>query len=471
MHRILVIDDEESVRDILQSFLQLKGFEVTTASGGKEGINILEQDKFSIILTDLMMPDITGLDILKRAAETNLNTPIILITAYGTIQSAVEAMKMGAFDYVTKPFSLDEILVIINRAIDFQKLQKENTLLKMQLKKKYRFKGLIGNSPQMNKIYELIEKVADTDSTILITGESGTGKEVVAKTIHYNSLRTNGPFIPINCAAIPKDLIETEMFGHEKGAFTGATNTRIGRFELANNGTIFLDEIGELEPSLQVKILRVLQEREFERVGGVKTIKVDVRVIAATNRDLEKAVREGKFREDLFYRLNVIPIHMPPLRKRLEDIPLLMDHFIHEICKKRNRNPLKFSKEAMDCLLEYRWPGNVRELENLIERLSILVSGDIVSISDLPERFIKKCIPDEMESSSCLQEQSVPAITIPQDGMNLNKVVDEVERSLIMQALEKTGWIKSKAANVLGLNRTTLIEKMKKMGIKDKSNT
>lgn len=471
MHRILIIDDEESVIDVLQSFLKLKGFEVTTASDGKEGLNILQQEKFSLILTDLMMPDITGLDILKKANEINLNTPIILITAYGSIQSAVEAMKLGAFDYITKPFSLDELLIIINRAIDFYKLQKENTMLKTQLKKKYKFKGLIGDSPQMHKLYELIEKVADTNSTILITGESGTGKEVIAKTIHYNSSRANNPFVPINCAAIPKDLLETEMFGHEKGAFTGATNTRIGRFELANNGTIFLDEIGELDPSLQVKILRVLQEREFERVGGVKTIKVDVRVLAATNRDLEKAVREGKFREDLFYRLNVIHIHMPPLRKRLEDIPLLIDHFVHEICNKRGRNPLKISKEAMDCLLEYRWPGNVRELENLIERLSILVTNDVVSVSDLPERFLKKCIKDDNESTLCSEAQGSPIINVPQDGMNLNKIVDEIERNLILQALEKTAWIKSKAANLLGLNRTTLIEKMKKMGIKDKTIT
>ena len=471
MHRILIIDDEESVRDVLQSFLKLKGFEITTASDGKEGLNILQQEKFSVILTDLMMPDITGLDILKKAKEINLNTPIILITAYGTIQSAVEAMKLGAFDYVTKPFSLDELLIIINRAIDFYRLQKENTMLKTQLKKKYKFKGLIGDSPQMQKLYALIDKVADTDSTILITGESGTGKEVIAKTIHYNSSRANNPFVPINCAAIPKDLLESEMFGHEKGAFTGATNTRIGRFELANKGTIFLDEIGELDPSLQAKLLRVLQEREFERVGGVKTIKVDVRVLAATNRDLEKAVREGKFREDLFYRLNVIHIHIPPLRKRIEDIPLLIDHFVHEICKKKGRNPLKISKEAMEYLLAYRWPGNVRELENLIERLSILVTDDVVSVSDLPERFFKKCIHDDIESSLCSQDQRPPIIKIPQDGMNLNKIVDEIERDLILQALEKTAWIKSKAANLLGLNRTTLIEKMKKMGIKDKIST
>jgi transcriptional regulator with GAF, ATPase, and Fis domain len=328
--------------------------------------------------------------------------------------------------------------------------------------KKCNFKGLIGNSTPMKSLYELVEKIADTDSTILITGESGTGKELVAKIIHYNSSRSQAPFIPLICAAIPKDLLESELFGHEKGAFTGALNTRIGRFELAHNGTLFLDEIGELDPSLQVKILRVLQEKEFERVGGVKTIKIDVRILVATNKDLERAIREGKFREDLYYRLNVIPLSLPPLREKIEDIPLLVNHFVQEFAKKRKRESLTFSAEALQCLMSHRWPGNVRELENLIERLTILVSRDIVTAPDLPEKFQQITIsqtPDGLDTRRAMD------FNFPEYGIDINSVVENMERNLILKALEKTGGIKNRAAKLLGLNRTTLIEKMKKMKI------
>jgi len=324
MPRVIVIDDDETVRDVLTSFLSEKGHEVVAFSNGQEGLESLVSESFDVALVDLVMPGIGGMDILRELSSRNLKIPVIVITAYGTIQNAVESMKLGAFDYITKPFNLDEILIVIERALNLRRLERENLLLKRQLRQRYNFSGLIGDSIKMQKIYELIEKVADSDTTILITGESGTGKELVARTIHYNSSRADGPFVPINCAAIPKDLLESELFGHEKGAFTGAINTRIGRFELANNGTLFLDEIGELDPSLQVKLLRVIQEREFERVGGVKTIKVDVRIIAATNRNLEEAVRDGRFREDLYWRLNVIPIHLPPLRERREDNPFLL---------------------------------------------------------------------------------------------------------------------------------------------------
>jgi sigma-54 specific flagellar transcriptional regulator A len=331
----------------------------------------------------------------------------------------------------------------------------------------------------MQVVYELIEKIADTDSTVLITGESGTGKELIAKTIHYNnSSRAGGPFVPLNCAAIPKDLLESELFGHEKGAFTGAVNTRVGRFELAQGGTLFLDEVGELDPSLQVKLLRVVQEREFERVGGVKTIKVDVRILAASNKDLELATKEGKFREDLFYRLNVIPLHLPPLRERVEDIELLLAHFTQEFARKRKGEPFTFSPEALDCMLKYRWPGNVRELENLIERLSILVSGKIVNVLDLPEKFSHMTFA-EMEhraASAHTTPHTVLASASPMarlgggiefgdSGINLNEIVSTMERSLILKALERTGGVRSKAAQILGLNRTTLLEKLKKMGI------
>jgi transcriptional regulator with GAF, ATPase, and Fis domain len=351
-------------------------------------------------------------------------------------------------------------------------------MLKMQLKKKFNFKGLIGDSPRMQTVYELIEKIADTDSTVLITGESGTGKELIAKTIHYNNIsRAGGPFVPINCAAIPRDLLESELFGHEKGAFTGAINTRLGRFELAQGGTIFLDEVGELDPSLQVKLLRVLQEREFERVGGMKTIKVDVRILAATNKDLDMATKDGKFREDLFYRLNVIPLQLPPLRSRLEDIPLLTAFFVQDFCKKRKREPFTFSPAAMECVLKYRWPGNVRELENLIERLTILVSGPVVNIPDLPEKLHQMTFAEMDHAAAAVvqtRHQDEPGaapspersgVELGEGGVDLNELVSAMERNMIMKALEKTGGVRSKAAQFLGLNRTTLLEKMKKMKI------
>ncbi len=481
MEKILVIEDDETVRDVLHSFLREKGYEVTIAHNGEAGRDLVRAEKYDIVLTDLVMPGITGMDILKEVATSRINTPVIVMTAFGTVQTAVEAMRHGAFDYITKPFNLDELMIILDKALSHSQLQKENVMLKMQLKKKYNFKGLIGDSPRMQLVYELIEKIADTDSTVLITGESGTGKELIAKTIHYNNTsRAGGPFVPINCAAIPRDLLESELFGHEKGAFTGAVNTRLGRFELAQGGTLFLDEVGELDPSLQVKLLRVLQEREFERVGGMKTIKVDVRILAATNKDLDQATKEGKFREDLFYRLNVIPLHLPPLRSRLEDIPLLTAFFVQEFCRKKKREPFSFSSEASECLLKYRWPGNVRELENFIERLSILTSGSVVNITDLPEKFRQNAFGDlepahdampapsqqkESGTASSSGGSSGSLEVALGDGVNLNEMVSSMERRLIMKALEQANGVRSRAAQLLGLNRTTLLEKMKKMKI------
>ncbi|MGQ9570049.1 MAG: sigma-54 interaction domain-containing protein [Thermodesulfovibrionales bacterium] len=340
-------------------------------------------------------------------------------------------------------------------------LMPKPSIKKLQ-KKKCIFNGFIGNSPSIKQVYKLVEKISETDSTILITGESGTGKEHIAKIIHFNSERSHGPFVPVNCAAIPKDLLESELFGHEKGAFTGAFQTRIGRFELAHKGTLFLDEIGELDPSLQVKLLRVLQEREFERVGGIKTIKTDFRILAATNKDLERATREGKFREDLYYRINVIPLYLPPLRQRTEDIPLLIDYFSLKFAKKRNREALKFTPEVLERMMRYRWPGNVRELENLLERLSILKSDSIVTLSDLPEKFL---YVSENKKDDISNSVKAIDVGIPKCGIDINSVVSDIERRLILKALEKTGGVKNRAAKILGLNRTTLIEKMKKMGI------
>ncbi|MFA5354940.1 MAG: sigma-54 dependent transcriptional regulator [Thermodesulfovibrionales bacterium] len=467
-----MIDDEVTVRDLLDKFFTKKGFSVTTAENGERGIELLTQEKFAVYFVDLVMPRLGGLDVLKQAAELNITTPSIVVTAFAEIKTAVEAMRLGAFDYITKPFILEELLITVNRALDLSKLKQENVMLKKQLRQRYNFQGLIGDSPQMQKVYDMIRKIADTESTVLITGESGTGKEVVAKTIHYNSSRSHHPFIPLNCAAIPKDLLESELFGHEKGAFTGAVNTRIGRFELANGGTLLLDEIGELHPSLQVKLLRVLQEREFERVGGTKTVKIDVRILAATNRDLEKATRDGSFREDLFYRLNVIPVDLPPLRERKEDIPVLIDHFMQIFCKKKKKDLLKVPSYIMDCLLSYRWPGNVREIENLVERIVILNDTGTVTIEDLPERFRTETCGDlrTAEGIAPVQGQaglllSPRGMPLPSGGIDLNALLDSVERGLIIQALTRSGGVKKKAAELLGLNRTTLLEKLKKKGI------
>jgi len=469
MAKILIVDDDLIIREMLETFLQKEGYDVVTAFDGHDALAILKNERFDIILTDLVMPNMGGIELLKEANSLKINTPFIMITAFGTIQTAVEAMRYGAFDYITKPFNLNELAIIIKRALKISRLQRENILMKKQLKKKYTFDGLIGDSIQMQSVYEMIEKIADTESTILITGESGTGKELVARTIHYNSSRQNYPFVPLNCAAIPRDLLESEIFGHEKGAFTGAIHTRIGRFELANSGTLFMDEIGELDLSLQVKLLRVIQQKEFERVGGHKTIKLDVRIIAATNKDLEKAVREGKFREDLFYRLNVIPLHLPPLRERIEDIPLLLEHFIQLFCKKRKRKPFRFSHEALQCLLGYHWNGNVRELENLIERLAILTNNDIINISDLPEKFLDEQTLRTSKSRQILSIQNLLTDTpFPETGCDLNEIISNIEKRLINEALSKSGGVKSKAAMLLGLNRTTLIEKIKKMGMEKK---
>ena len=456
MQRILVIDDEPSIRELLKDFFTGKGFEVAASQDGETALALLRENKFDLLLLDLMMPGMNGLDVLRAITMENLTIPAIMITAYASVSTAVEAMKLGAFDYITKPFVLEDVYLTVKRTLDVSKLQEENFRLKKELKKKFSTHKIIGNSPPVQEVIRFIDKIADTDSTVLVTGESGTGKELVAKTIHYNSSRSRNNFVPLNCAAIPKDILESELFGHEKGAFTGAVTTRIGRFELASNGTLFLDEIGELAPALQVKLLRVLQEKEFERVGGIKTIKVNVRIIAATNRDLEKAVKEGTFREDLYYRLNVIPLHLPPLRKMKEDVPLLVEHFVYELSKSKKKEPPRISRETMDCLVNYKWPGNVRELENLIERLIILKEGDIITPNELPERFIE---------NRQTTRSAVKSKILSSEGVDLNLVLDELENNMIIQALEMSKGVKSKAASLLGLNRTTLIEKMKKKSI------
>jgi DNA-binding NtrC family response regulator len=378
---------------------------------------------------------------------------VIVLTGFGTIENAVNATQRGAFHFLTKPFNIDEVVSLVERALSQVRLENENHQLRSALHKKYQFDNIIGQSEAITQVLEMIERVSDSDSTVLVTGESGTGKELVAKAIHYNSPRAERPFIPINCGAIPTELLESELFGHTKGAFTGATANRIGRFELADSGSLFLDEIGDMNPSLQVKLLRVLQDRKFEPVGSTKTMTANVRVIAATHVDLEEAVADGRFREDLYYRLHVIPIRIPPLRERTADIPLLFHHFMQEFNRTRSRTLQGVTPSAMNLLTNYSWPGNIRELENLVERLAILKGSGLVDVQDLPERYRK-------EVSVSLDATQVQ---IPDNGMDFNTAVDN---ALILRALQKTGWNRNQAALLLKLNRTTLVEKIKKKGLR-----
>ncbi len=452
--RILVVDDDPDIRETMTTLLTMNGYTVTAVADGPSLISEVKKERYHMVITDLMLPQMSGIDIIKNVKEIDPDVQCIVITGYAAVTTAVEAMKAGAFDYLMKPFNSAEVLMLIKRALEFQTLQVENQQLKRNLEGRYRFGNLIGKSQGIQKVFSLIEKVAETDSTILILGESGTGKELVARTLHYNSPRRNKPLVPINCGAIPENLLESELFGHEKGAFTGAGSTRIGRFELADGGTVFLDEIGEMSPALQVKLLRVLQQREFERLGGTKTIKVDVRIITATNIDLEKAVQIGKFREDLYYRLNVIPIGIPPLRERVEDMPLLIEHFLNHFNRSKKKSIKGFTPEAMNLLLIYRWPGNIRELENLIERLVILKGEGIITLEDIPNKLMAPRGRD-----------GVAYLVIPENGINLKDAVEEFENNLIVQALQKAQGVKNRAAQLLSLNRTTLVEKLKKKKI------
>jgi DNA-binding NtrC family response regulator len=453
--RILVVDDESSIRIALFRALEKKGHQILTASSMSEAESLATAEQaLDVILVDLRLPDGSGLDLMEKLQRVHAGVQTIVLTGFGTIQNAVEATKRGAFHYLTKPFNIDEVGVLVDKALEHRKLAQENKFLKKQLQDKYKFDNIVGQSPEITQVFELIERVADSDSTILITGESGTGKELVARAIHYNSRRSDKLLVPVNCGAIPEDLLESELFGHVKGAFTGAISNRQGRFEVANQGTIFLDEVGDMSPSLQVKILRVLQERTFEAVGSTKTVEVDARVIAATHKDLDAAVLNKSFREDLYYRLNVIPIRIPALRQRKSDIPVLIQHFLKHFNESKRRDIGGFSPETMDLLMAYHWPGNVRELENLIERLVILKGSGTIEMRDLPERYQQRNIPVSGEK-----------MAIPAKGIDFNTAVDQFENTLIIQALERTGWNRNKAASLLNLNRTTLVEKIKKKGL------
>ena len=441
---ILLIEDDKLMRISLEDALKGAGYEVLSFENGTDALKALKLNSFDMAVTDFRLPDIDGFDIVRAITERGDNIPVVVMTAYGTIKNAVEAMKLGAFDYITKPFSLDEFLLLIDRALEIKRLKEENIRLRKDLSKCYSTPNIIGESAAMKKVFSLVEKVAATDSTVLILGESGTGKELIATTIHYQSSRKAKPLIKVNCAALPEGLIESELFGHEKGAFTGAVKRRPGRFELANNGTIFLDEIGDLPLSTQSKILRVLQEKTFERLGGTDTISIDVRVLAATNKNLEEEVKKGSFREDLYYRLHVIPIFMPPLRDRKDDIPLLINFFLDKHASIYSKN-IKFAKDALDVLLSYDYPGNVRELENIIERCITLATADTIHKDDLPSFLFKKSGENRQ--------------------LTLSEVSAEAEKAHIIRALKSTKGSKSKAAELLGISRKTLWEKMNIYGI------
>jgi DNA-binding NtrC family response regulator len=454
---VLVVDDEELYRRSLARILTRVGHEITEARDGSEAIAVASAQHVDLVLADIRMPGINGLELVRQLHEIHPDLPCIVMTGFGGPEQSIEALRAGAFWYLEKPFDqgqLDAVRKLVEQAIEHGRLKTENRQLQRELRSRYRFENVIGTSPALRSVLELVSKVADTDSTVLITGESGTGKELIARAIHYNSRRAERRMVTVNCGAIPGELLEAELFGHMRGAFTNAFQQREGRFALADGGTIFLDEIGDMSPNLQVKLLRVLQDRTFEPVGSSKSMTVDVRVVAATNQDLERAIREGRFREDLYYRLNVIPIEVPPLRERRDDVPLLVQYFLDVMHQQKGTRVDSISDEAMALLCRHAWPGNVRELENLIERLSVLRGEGEIRVEDLPAAF---------REARHAAAPSVPRI--PEQGIDFREVVDRYEGELIRQALAQTGGNKNRAAQLLGLNRTTLLEKIKKKAL------
>ena len=450
---LLIVDDEKALREAVAERLADHGFAVEQTDSGEDALQRLADFAFDVLVTDLRLPGIDGRKVLDAARERYPDIIAIVITGFGTVKDAVEAIKQGASDFITKPFQFDALLHVLNSALEQKRLKSENAYLRSQLEERYKLDGLVGRSPVMKDLFHLLEIVAATSSTVLITGETGTGKELAARAIHHNSARRANRFVAINCSAIPETLLEAELFGHARGAFTGAVGTRQGRFEQAHKGTLFLDEVGTMSPALQAKLLRVLQEREFERVGDSHTIKVDVRVIAATHSDLEKMVADGAFREDLYYRLNVIPVKLPPLRDRREDIPLLVQHFVQRLSADQGRGPATVSQDAMRKLMAYAWPGNVRQLENAVERALAFSQG--------------RGQIDVQDFSPDIQNQSASAEPIepwlPDEGLDLERYMSGVELALIRRSLERTRGNKRQAAQLLNLKRTTLIEKLKRL--------
>jgi two-component system NtrC family response regulator len=450
--RIVVVDDEPAQRELLGGFLAKQGHQVFLSGSGAEALTHVRDRQVDLVLSDCRMPGMSGPELLRGMKEVNPEIPLILMTAYGTVETAVQAMKDGAADYLSKPLDLEELLVRLARVTEQSRLRTEVRDLQQRLVERHRLEGIIGESGRMQEVLALAKRVAGSDATVLIRGESGTGKELIARAIHFNSPRAKGPLVNLNCAALPEQLLESELFGHEKGAFTGAIAQRKGRFEQADGGSIFLDEIGDLSPALQVKLLRVLQEREFERVGGNKTISANVRVMAATHRDLEQAMRGGTFREDLYYRLNVVAIQIPPLRERREDIPLLLDHFLRKFAEKNRREVTGLTTAARDALLKYDYPGNVRELENLVERAVLLCRGRVIDLEDLPAGLR----PGQRSTAEPLPK------TLP-------GVLADIERQAIQSALEQSGGIQTQAADALGISERVLRYKMKKYGLEGRT--
>ena len=456
MEKILVVDDERSLREVLSIMLKRAGYAVTEAADGEEAISHVNCEIFDLVITDLRMPKADGMAVLKAVKSSSPETVVLVITAFATADSAVDAMKLGAYDYLTKPFQVDEVQLIIRNALERRRLSTENILLKREMASQSSFAQIIGQSEAIQKVFDVVRKVADAKSNVLIFGESGTGKELVARAIHYNSARSPMPFVAVNCSAVPETLLESELFGHMKGAFTGAMANKAGLFEVANGGTIFLDEIGDTTPTIQVKLLRVIQEREFRRVGGTQDVKVDVRIVAATNKDLEKAVADGSFREDLYYRLDVIPIRLPPLRLRTGDIPLLVKHFLEKFSQESGKPAPVLTSEAMHVLLGHEWRGNVRELENLIERVVAFSVGAPVSDDDIRGWLHRVVTP---------QQQGVPT-DLPEDGLDLEGLINGIEKDLLLQALERAKWVKKKAARLLRLNTRSFRYRLEKYAIK-----
>ena len=451
MSKMLVIDDEQSMRDFLSIMLKKEGHDVVAAENGSDALKAVQTEIFDLVISDVKMPGLNGIDVLKTVKEVSPETVVVMITAYATAETAVEAMKLGAYDYITKPFKVDEIKLIIQKALEKGHLRKENILLRREIESRAGFKNFIGKSEPMQRVFSLIRQVADTRSTVLITGESGTGKELVARAIHFNSTRKDKPFVTVNCGALPETLLESELFGYMKGAFTGAAANKQGLFEAANCGTIFLDEISATTPALQIKLLRVLQEREFMRLGGTTEIKVDVRVIAASNKDLLAEVSKGAFREDLYYRLNVIQIHLPALRDLKEDIPVLVDFFMNKFSV--GKEPKKITADVMKMLMSHRWAGNVRELENTIERLMILASGDTIDLEHVPESVKNQQPCSELVPSN-----------IPDEGLNLEALLESAEKALLQKAMDKAGGVKTEAAKLLGLSFRSFRHRLQKYG-------
>jgi two-component system, NtrC family, response regulator PilR len=456
--RILLVDDEASLLEFLAILFQGEGYDVQTAHSVDEARTALAGRSFDAVLCDILMPDGNGLDLLREIRAGEQGPPVIMMTAYTSTKSAIEAMKLGAADYVSKPFDVDELKIVVQKALEREELAHENVYLRRELEQRYTFNNIIGKSPRMQAIFQLIEKIARTSSTVLIQGESGTGKELIARAIHFASPRASRRFLSINCGALPENLLESELFGHERGAFTGAVRDKKGLFQEASHGTLFLDEIGEMTPTMQVKLLRALQEKVVRKVGGTEEEPVDVRIIAATNQDLESRLATGELREDLYYRINVLPIHLPPLRQRREDIPLLVDFFLQKYCRQMELPARQISVESMQVLEGYDWPGNVRELENLIERLLALSHAETITTRDLPVHLLTN------------RRGQADSITLPADGIDLEAYLDDIRAQLMAQALERTGGVQTQAAELLAMTFRSFRYYAKKAGLRGGDN-